>query len=1395
MAEDCGVSGHMEPGIHLLPQRAIVEEVLGTSLLPAGVPYEVRDGTPRDIRSTVYDLIMTGVVHVVDREVGRPDDDGRYLTTAEHAGIQEHVGDVVTHARRQIIIANNIAESVDHPMAAPPGADASNTPRAMLQSGIGARLYDFAQRPNPTRLPGRTALGPLAALQSGLLVVSATATGKTIPVAEFAQRAGVGKPFSETDPKMNRMLLVVPSVDLMREYLRPDSALRLWLPDVEITEIYHGAKNVGGGVQIVVDESLPTAIRSGLVDLADYPIRVYDEGHHARAPRVMGVLGQLAAGRLVLCTATAGQMKRYFVDFTASTPRSAAEDGITRPVELVTLHYRPEEGAERDLAAEKLVARVARRMIAEGLRVGIYCRPLRGRPGAQQAKDVVELINAEPIDVRDGGEVAEGDYARVVADVVGDKENDRTEADYRAGRVRCFAAINKWGEGVNLPMDVQFILGPRRDQDRWDQIAGRLPRPLIGDPDLVKRPGLHIEVQPAEVPEGPPLASFWRTYGLEDSDAIEQGMYIGPAGEDEIIDSLVGYEELLSEGEMAGFPEVTSNPAARPPDGHVAPRYMRRGRRRSGVASALEILADEGLEEYLAPPVPVRALTLAPSEWKRYEKPAEGSKPLAELAGKYNVPEVWLRRQLDLMSAKREDITYVGVRTAVEVEETRGWEYVRWYGPSTEAYLDANPPAELAETEQMTANGIAEMTGASFTYIKIIIARLESADGAPLPSELRLGANAHRELTHYGMPEIRRIVAEVEKIPFAKPDEVALADLARETSLTHAYGFVSAKKHEVVTFERRRPPESGLRSYGQHVSEADAARIREAFFNPRRATEEDISIVEVARRAQVTVSSVTRRIEKMPDEVRPYVYDCKVGDMKPAAHMDRAAGLELAEQMRPSKLTPDRVTLGLLGQYFDVTHKTILKRVRELTERQVLTAEEGKMGLVNLGGSGSATATWTWRVMQALEHEGALPVRDGVERVDYDLTARGPYDHSWQYSQVVQKQYVKPDKLLHLPSRSQLRRIGTRRTDALDVVELSAYAASRQIREQDILTAVADEAVNTELYYHELEALGQPVYMIDGADIPRFDRHFGVEPPTPAVSPADPTLPAAPQAPVQALPVAAAGTADTAPVEERREEPRAEVVNAESGDLEGTADAQGAADAQSDGDRMALTELAALTGRSLPAVRGVVRQLGFEGRIEHGTLPRQNALSIAAVLAGGKQARATAATTATAAGTATDAKRLDTTQGTPSEAKVPQPTPLQSAEEADYSDWTAAAVAMTRLRCTGAALSYLVASDSEHKRGVHRTEDGETLLSPALIGRIVATSRRIRPSDDGWMRHEVLARNMGVPPQGLASALRERGVGIGAGDARVVRLSGSAAYDFDVSYSPRVWRRAVAGRS
>lgn len=974
-----------------LPHRAIVEEVLGEPLLPQGVEYEVAGSDRLDIRVAVHDLVMS-VVQKLCLGQQEPLDTGRYLTEEQHAQLQERDGELLLLAGRHVIIANNVAQSMDEPAFLPPGAEPPDTPRSLLQSSIGAKLYDFIQRPHPVRLPGGKRLGALAALQSGLLLVSATASGKTPPIAEVARRAGVGRPFSKRDPEQNRVLVVLPDQHLMQSYLDPDESLRRWLPGLEVSAFWQRSKEVGAPIQLVTDDSLPKALASGAIRLVNYPLRIVDEGHNAGAPKMLEELGELSTGRLILCTATPRHMRRYFVDFVASTPRSAAEQGITRPVRLLTYQYGPEAGG-----AETLTAKIAAKAIQAGKQVAIYCCPVRGRPDAQQARDVAQLINGMNLTVPEGLGWQGGDYVRVIAGVSGAAENEQAKADHKSGLLRGYVAVGMLREGVNMPMDVEIIVGPRYEQGQWqvDQIAGRLPRPGDGE-------GFLIEVQPRTTRRGKPLASIWRTYGFENDQTITQGHLVGAPEE--------GYDaaQPQEKGRASGvqIDPLAEGGATSGPKEQPSPPPER--------SSFLDTLVSADLGEFLAPAAPLRTVTIARPDWNKYEAPPVGSKPIPELATKYNVPEVWLRHQLDtLASGTALNITYVLVRNKDNADGGISGGYTRWYGPATEAYLDEHPPLALAEKEAMNRADIAAMCGVSKKFIESTIDRLA------LPHVDRLGKN-HRPAKHYKMPEINKIIIEVAKIPVADPTEEALFDLAQELEENFVYQFARARRHGITVHERRRHPSTG-KGFAGHVSAEDAARIRFAYHNPQLATKDDVSIAEMARQAGTDLGTMIRHINGIPEEERPDISSLKLGPKgRMADHMRREDALPIIEQKKVRQLSPDRVTLPMMDQYFDASRKTITYRIAALVKKGVLTSEEAQARPLNLGGYGGEVSTWPWRIMKVLEEAG-MPLRDSAKRVDYTRVAQEPQDPALppnrhaQYSQQVQRQFVDEAKLVKLP--------------------------------------------------------------------------------------------------------------------------------------------------------------------------------------------------------------------------------------------------------------------------------------------------------------------------------------------------------------------------------------------
>jgi hypothetical protein len=1259
-----------------------VEEVLGVPLLPQ-TPYEiVADPDRPDIRVTVHNLVVHAVQSVVRRKIWEPGD-GAYLSPSQRAKVEEGSQELLVHARRHVIIANNVAETIGEPAFVPPGAEPSDSPRSLLQGMMGMTLFNFVQRPHPPKAELGGATGPLAALRSGLLLASAMSTGKTVPVAELARRAGVGRAFADIDPEQNKLLVVVPGIELLDTYADPDETLRRWLPGLEVSEYSHRRKQVGGGIQLITDDSLPRAVASGALDLSEHPIRVIDEGQHAAAPTMLRELGGMSAGRLIVCTGTPNRIRKYFTNFTASTPRSAAEQGITRPVELITYQYGAGKGA-----AEKLTAQIAAGIIKSGRQVGIYCRALRGAPGAKQARDIAEILNGLGLEVPEGLGWEGGDVVRVIAGVSGAEENARAKADHKSGAIRGYAAIRMLTEGVNMPLDAVIVLGPRDSQDEVDQIVGRL-RPIFSGNGRFEV-GVVIEVQPRAIRPGRPLASPWKTYGFTDNDDITQGFRIGPSEEkgweyEEGFDPVPDAEpptNLDSEPGAGGVaPGAESSEAEADETGGQREPTTKPHRVRPPIVDELN-LGD--LDEFLALPAPLRTITIAPQDWSKYETPAEGSQLLAALAAKYNVPEIWLRRKLDIWSADPElNISYVGVRSMEITTEGGRGEYERWYGPETVAYLEANPPVGLADTERMDIADIVEMCGVSRRYIEDIIDRLS------LPNEPLLG-KSHRPTKHYRMPEIKKIVMEVDKIPVANPElEEALSDLSQETNESFVYNFVRARKNNVTVNERRRHPSSGIRGFAFHVDKGVAARMRDAFYNPPLATEIDISVAEMARRAGMTLGGMIGRIERIPDAERPDIRPLKLGAKakgRMADHMNRAEGLAIVEMARPRKLTPDRVTIALMDKYFLSNRKTIVSRITTLVEQAVITPEQGKVVLINLSGQGGETATWQWSVLQAVENHTDLQVREGVERVDYDLTARGPFDPSWQYSQEMQRRFINPDKLIKLPGRDKLLRIGVTHKVSGHTMELSAYSASRNVREEEVVQAVAEDAIQGALlYYRDSDVPGNPIYVIDGPDIERFDRYF---------RPATETIAEQPARKPEARPPA--------------EKPDAAV----------------------------------------------------------------------------------AAPPATFQAPAAQQETLRAPEKAGAAAVAAEPT-------GEALEWLTPAGAMQELRCSGAALIFLVASVPGHKQYLRRDDNGMIQFNAELIGRIRSHTKRAPSVEYGWIRHERLAQQIGIEPQHLRAYIDKRGIALSPSDARVARVQGTTTsdIDFDLAYAPRVRRLVMQAAS
>ncbi|HSW66344.1 MAG TPA: hypothetical protein VLI54_04385 [Bacillota bacterium] len=1076
------VPGVEHGGGGLLPHRALVEDVLQTPLFPAG-SYEIAADSDRpDIRVIVHDMMSGAVQRVLDRPA-HPEVLSQPLSDDERCRVHEKLGDTILYASRRIIVANNVADSLAQPAFLPPGADPPHTPRSLLQSEIGRRVYDFDQRPHPLKLPELAGDDELAPLRSGLLVVATPAAGKTVPLADSALRAGVGKPFSEQDQQKMGLLIVVPTIDIANEYLDPDGIMRQWLKGCDVGEFSHRRREISGIVDVVINASVRKGLASKAFRLINYGRRAVDEGHHARARNLASQLGQLSVGGLMLLTATPREMKRVFVDFTAATPRVAAQEGITRPVRLQTLLYDEGEGA-----AELAMATAAAKIIEAGKQVGIYCQSVAGKPGAHKAKEVARLVNAMKLNLPKGSKLKPGHYLEVIAGVMGDKKNERALTQYRAGDLGGFVAVSKLREGSNIHMD-GLIVEPGLSQDFLDQTVGRGPRPLWNSPDPYSV-CLVVEVQPRNPKSSyTHRASIWSTYEFENRDILDPGHYIGPPQtEDEGTEWLPAY---VAEGTYAGRTQT------HPEDDYPPAGNRDRPDRAPSQDWIDTFLASADLDAYrLRPNTPLREVTIAPEGWARDEQPVEGSELLATLAERFGVPELWLRRTLDRLQ-KRDDlqtadgqpltIQYMAQRTTKKGEEGTYIEYDRWYGPDTVKYLEQNPPMQLAADTVMDVPEIAELAGTAEWHIEEIMERLG------LKHAELLDRKVHRRARHLEGPEIIRILLEIESIPVAAPTAVTIADLCKELDEGFVNNRIRTKRWAVQVEMCRRNPEHGIVGFARHISAADAAAIREAYRNPKMPTRAQISVPYIGTLSGVNLSTVWNRIDNMSDAERPDIELLKQGHKgRIVSHMERRQGLLIVESLRQVKLPPHRLTLRMVQTYLHTGEAGIKTRAEELGRSGLIPLEVATPVSMNINYPGRGIATWEWSIIPALQQHAGLEVRPGVEPIDFSKVAHSQYDLNWEYSQEAQKRLLSPvdhSKLATLPLRDALVPMEAIPPDT-ELVLLDDYVATREVWKDDLVAALATGKVPGATLYVDDPSSHRPTFGVAAGSIEALDRHF-----------------------------------------------------------------------------------------------------------------------------------------------------------------------------------------------------------------------------------------------------------------------------------------------------------------
>ena len=365
-------------------------------------------------------------------------------------------------------------------------------------------VYDIWRHMQMVRLPPHQALNTdvQSTLETGVVVVAPTGSGKTYIIAKALQLCGVGRVLGG-DSEPQSALVSVPTLELVEQYASNDNRnifRRIIGWDVPIGE-YHGRSKEQSVLTLITHRSLHTASQKGDIQSTDYDYTAIDEVHHGLAPKTFPVIRSLRGG-LVGTTATPAynpskDVRRYFPHVDGGSARDFIEMGILNPTRLFSF------SASNSEHAADIGATLAVNWINQGLRTLIYCES-----GGQQlqARKLATHINA----------ILGENVVRAVGSYRGNS-SDHDINLFRSGELKGLTTTGKLKEGFDDNVDAVIVLGCRTSLVDISQMVGRALR--RGDKTSrvaeIIPPNIHRLNQ----------KSIWDVFGLE---VMRQGQLISP---------------------------------------------------------------------------------------------------------------------------------------------------------------------------------------------------------------------------------------------------------------------------------------------------------------------------------------------------------------------------------------------------------------------------------------------------------------------------------------------------------------------------------------------------------------------------------------------------------------------------------------------------------------------------------------------------------------------------------------------------------------------------------------------------------------------------------------------------------------------------------------------------
>lgn len=963
-----------------IPYGAEAQSLIAEPLLPeyAAVPEE-----PGSIREIAYNSILRMVLteRHKDRRIAAGENnydahawtDNWSLSPEQHLDLRLRYADELSMISTHIAMANRVLDrkrqGFEH---------SGNAVRRRFQQAVREQLWHYVEFPGKNRWPIEDKELFSAIRGDSLAVVAPPGAGKTRLQAEFLQTIGIGEPLHAGSDKTRRALVVLPSQFMVDQYMGTIGGgefKSILGKDASFGAIWEHSKATSADVTFVIASSVPKLLERGYLNFDDYCATIVDEGHFVLDGSLLERL-QSAGTKMLFFTATPAKdelrdLRRYFHYVEEGSLREFIEGGVLNRSRLFS--YFAHEGKEADMAAQ-----LATQLVDMGRKVAVFCQRRAQGDEYAQTRHVVDYVNQH---AQSGGK---RNIARILGTEVGRAQNERTLHQYVAGDVRCIATVQMLGEGHDDPnLDAVILIGPFAEYEAI-QKTGRCLR--IGQNE-----SLIIEIL-----NTPRSYSLWQAFGFE---SIVHGAGIG-FGEDDTFQlngapirpgilSGITPIHFHAKGAKVGDGYVSLNgPVTLPPPvpkSHTPNKKMLPTTKlNSGNAGASPNAPDAALNKalavsgdfgYAAGIEPVRTASFFYREREMAKKRfLDTATPICELSSQYHAPHFWLQYQLD----------------AAEVLFEMDWSetsdlYVRHY-------------ARRAHDVAGSHAAIAQPTLPLFTRKEVLqIYSLHADYLAKVQQEGRVAAVDGR----YSLEQLHELERTFNDCPITASDHISLRNVRREFRATEKQEFfvshyLESHKGIPIAFMRSQDA-SGPGIPAPHIPIAVADAIHDAYGDVALATDDHISVTQIALLANASIPTVIKYVDKQ------FAAHKKIlrapGHRKRGTYVPLEHGHSIIEQLQAETLPLTHLPLISVMTRLAVTKKMPATYARNYPERT---------RKINIGPPYNEVVCLEWSLVRELEQR--FPLKGGAEPLDFELLESNT-DAAKAYARQVQQQFVDPTRL------------------------------------------------------------------------------------------------------------------------------------------------------------------------------------------------------------------------------------------------------------------------------------------------------------------------------------------------------------------------------------------------